>query len=125
MSCELANGYSFGGNSTPATLNLADIQITKADGSAWLRTGAAANACNGAITVQQINAAGSYGQEYIYYGKNASDTFGPGWYVGQRQADGSNLVSGDSVTFAPGEGWIMYCGKANGAAKIVIPSAVK
>ena len=90
--------------------------------TAWLRTGAAANACNGAIYIQKIDAEGSYGQEYIYYGKNASDTFGPGWYVGSREADGSNLVTNDAVTFAPGEGWIMYSGKA---AKLVIPSAVK
>ena len=125
MSCDVVNGYSFGGNCTPATLNLADIACTKADGSAWLRTGAAANSCNGAIRVRKISSNGAYGQEYIYYGKNTADTFGPGWYVGQRETDGSNLVSGDAVTFAPGEGWIMYSGKADGVAKIVIPSAVQ
>ena len=122
MTSDITTGYSFGGNCTPATLNLSDVRITKPDGSEWLRTGAAANACNGAIYIQKIDAEGSYGQEYIYYGKNASDTFGPGWYVGSREADGSNLVTNDAVTFAPGEGWIMYSGKA---AKLVIPSAVK
>ena len=119
---DITTGYQFGGNCTPATLNLADIQITKADGSAWLRTGAAANACNGAIYLRKIDAEGAYGQEYIYYGKNAADTFGPGWYVGTRESDGSNLVAGDAVTFAPGEGWIMYSSKSS--AKIVIPSPV-
>ena len=123
MTGDIVTGYSFGGNCTPVTLNLADVQITKADGSAWLRTGAAANACNGAVYIQKIDAEGSYGQRYIYYGKNASDTFGPGWYVGTREADGSNLVAGDAVTFAPGEGWIMYSSKTG--AKVVIPSAVK
>ena len=122
MTNDISTGYSFGGNSTPVTLNLADVKIKKPDGSDWLRTGAAANACNGAIYIQKIDAEGSYGQEYIYYGKNASDTFGPGWYVGTRAADGSNLITGDMVTFAPGEGWIMYSGKS---AKIEIPSALK
>lgn len=125
MSCDIGNGYSFGGNCTPSTLKLSDIGCTKADGSEWLRTGAPANACNGAVYIRKIDFEGAYGQKYIYYGKNTSDTFGPGWYVGDRLADGSNLVSGDSVTFAPGEGWIMYSGKASGAAKLVIPSAIK
>ena len=107
------------------TVNLSDIGCTKADGTAWLRTGAPANACAGAIRLQKIDAAGSYGQQYIYYGKNTTDTFGPGWYVGARATDGSNLVTGDSVTFAPGEGWIMYSGKDDGTAKLVIPSAVQ
>ena len=123
MTGNVINGYQFGGNCTPSTLNLSDVQCTKPDGSAWLRTGAAANACNGAIYLRKIAANGAYGQEYIYYGKNTSDTFGPGWYVGAREADGSNLVTGDAVTFAPGEGWIMYSSKAGGA-KIVIPSAI-
>ena len=121
MTGDVVNGYQFGGNCTPVTLNLSDIKCTKPDGTAWLRTGAAANACNGAIRVQKIGADGAYGQKYIYYGKNASDTFGPGWYVGDREADGSNLVTGDAVTFAPGEGWIMYSGKT---AKIEIPSGI-
>ena len=125
MSCSLANGYSFGGNCTPATLSLSDIQCTKADGSAWTRTGNANNSCNGVIYLRKISANGAYGQQYRYYGKNASDEVGPGWYVGTREADGSNLVTGDAVTFAPGEGWIMYSGKADDAAKIVIPSAVQ
>ena len=125
MTCDIVSGYQFGGNCTPATLNLSTIQVTKADGSAWLRTGKSANACNGAIYIRKINASGAYGQEYIYYGKNASDEFGPGWYVGDRLDDGSNLVTGDAVTFAPGEGWIMYSSKDDGAAKIVIPSAVQ
>ena len=122
MKGDIVTGYSFGGNCTPATLNLSDVEITKADGSPWLRTGAAANACNGAVYIQKIAANGAYGQKYIYYGKNASDTFGPGWYVGDRATDGSNLVTGDAVTFAPGEGWIMYSSKTG--AKVVIPSAV-
>ena len=123
LNAAIVNGWQFGGNCTPATLNLADIKITKEDGSDWLRTGAAANACNGAIFLQKISANGAYGQKYIYYGKNASDTFGPGWYVGVREADGSNLVTGDDVTFAPGEGWILNSTKS--AAKIVVPSAIK
>ena len=104
----VAKGYQFGGNCTPVTLSLSAIECTKPDGSAWLRTGAAANACNGAVRLQKIDSEGAYGQRYIYYGKNASDTFGPGWYVGERATDGSNLVTPqDDVTFAPGEGWIM------------------
>lgn len=118
----VVKGYSFGGNRTPVTVNLSDIACTKSDGSAWLRTGAAANACNGAVRVRKINTAGAYGQEYVYYGKNASDTFGPGWYEGSRESDGSNLITGNQVTFAPGEGWIMYSSKD--AANIVIPSPV-
>ena len=125
---DVATGYqfftvTFENIANSSKFNLSDIICTKADGSAWLRTGAAANACNGAIRVQKIDAEGAYGQKYIYYGKNASDTFGPGWYVGDRAADGSNLVTGDGVTFAPGEGWIMYSSKTG--AKVVIPPAIK
>ena len=121
MTGDVSTGYQFGGNCTPVTLNLSAVNCTKSDGTAWLRTGAAANACNGAIYIQKIAANGAYGQKYIYYGKNSSDTFGPGWYVGDRASDGSNLVTGDAVTFAPGEGWIMYSGKT---AKIEIPSGI-
>ena len=77
----IRNGYSFFtvtfNNVTNATtFNLSDIVCTKSDGSAWLRTGAAANACNGAVRLQKIDSEGAYGQRYIYYGKNASDLVG-------------------------------------------------
>ena len=122
----IATGYSFGGNSTPVTVNLSDIKCTRSDGADWLRTGfgaAAANACAGVIFLRKISANGAYGQEYKYYGKNATDTFGPGWYVGERATDGSNLVTKDkNVTFEPGEGWILYSGKD--AAKIALPAPI-
>jgi hypothetical protein len=124
---EIANGYSFGGNCSPVTINLADVKCLRFDGQEWLRSGfgaAAANACAGVIYLQKISASGAYGQKYMYYGKNATDTFGPGWYVGERAADGSNLVTADkNITFEPGEGWILYCGKD--AAKVVIPQPIK
>ena len=124
---DVANGYSFGGNCTPVLVKLSEVQCLRSDGEAWLRTGfgtAAANACAGAITVRKIASNGAYGQEYKYYGRNSADTFGPGWYIGDRAADGSNLITTENdVTFEPGEGWIIYNGKT--AAKIVVPQPVK
>ena len=124
MESTIKNGYQFGGNCTPVTLKLSDVLCQKANGADWLRTGAPANACAGAIELRKIDAEGSYGQRIKYYGKNASDTFGPGWYK-ETYAE-ANLIGGDNeITFAPGEGWILYTSKSDDAAKLVIPSAIK
>ena len=124
MDCNIKNGYQFGGNCTPVTLKLSDVQCLKADGSDWLRTGAGSKACNGVIEIRKVDAEGAYGQKLKFYGKNTTDTFGPGWYK-ETYAE-ENLVGGENeITFAPGEGWILYTSKSDDAAKLVIPSAVK
>ena len=126
------NGYSFfavtfDNVNQSGIYKLSDLKCVRTDGQDWLRTGfgaAAANACGGAIYIRKISADGAYGQEYKYYGKNTSDTFGPGWYIGDRAADGSNLVTVDkNITFEPGEGWILYCGKDAGT--VIIPQPIK
>ena len=109
---------------TTLRFRLSQILCTKDDGTEWLRTGAGTKACNGAISVRKISSGGIYGTEYKYYGKNATDTFGPGWYEGDRVDDGSNLITNDNdLKFEPGEGWIIYSSKS--AAKITIPSPIK
>ena len=124
LGTSVKNGYTFGGNASPVTLNLSDVQVTAADGSALLRTGAAAKSCNGALYIQKITAEGNFGTKYVYVGRNATDTFGPGWYEGTRDSQGENLIAGDDVTFDPGEGWILYTSKADDVLKIVLPSPV-
>ena len=123
---DVGSGFSFGGNCTPVPITLSQIKCLRADGEDWTRTGfgtAAANACSGAIYLRKISADGAYGQKYTYYGKNTADTFGPGWYVGDRKTDGSNLVTADNdIPFEPGEGWILYSSKT--AAKIVVPKPI-
>ena len=124
MDSSIKNGYQFGGNCTPVTIKLSEVLCKKANGDAWLRTGAPANACTGAIELRKIDAKGYYGPKIKYFGKNASDTFGPGWYE-ETYAE-ENLVGGENeITFAPGEGWILYTSKSDDAAKLVIPAPIK
>lgn len=111
----IPNGYSFF-TVTFDTLdqtdyNLSDIACLQADGSEWKTTGSATTKCAGAITIRKINTAGSYGTEYAYYSTKSP----VGWY------DGDTLIEGDAVTFAAGEGFIVYCGKTNGA-QIILPA---
>ena len=116
-------GYQFGGNCTPVTLKLSDIDCTQTSGAAWKDSGSAAQKCTGNIFIRKIDAEGSYGQQYMYYGNTDGMAEKMGWFIGDRASDFSNKVIGDNeVTFAPGEGWIMYASKA---AKLVIPSAIK
>ena len=105
------SGYSFSGNASPVTINLSAIACKQVDGSEWKTSGSAATKSAGAITVRKIDAAGSYGTKYAYYSTKAT----AGWY------DGDTLIAGDAVTFAPGEGFIVYCGKTNGA-QIILPA---
>ena len=105
------NGYSFSGNSSPVAVNLSDIACLQYNGTAWKTSGSATTKCAGAVTVRKIDAEGSYGTKYAYYSTKAT----VGWY------DGDTLIEGNAVTFAPGEGFIVYCGNANGA-QIVLPA---
>ena len=104
-------GYSFSGNSSPTTINLSAIGCKQADGTAWKATGSGATKSTGSITVRKIDTEGAYGTEYAYYSTKTPT----GWY------DGDTLIEGNAVTFAPGEGFIVYCGKTNGA-QIILPA---
>ena len=126
---DVINGYkfftvTFENLSDAQNFKLSDIKCTKDDGSEWLRTGAGTKACNGAISVRKISTGGIYGTEYKYYGKNATDTFGPGWYEGDRVDDGSNLITKDNdLNLQPGEGLLVYSSKS--AAKFVVAGGVR
>ena len=124
FSGKIKNKYQFGGNCTPVTIDLSKVKCLKPDGTDWLRTGAASKACNGLIYLHKIAQDGAYGKHYVYYGKNASDTFGPGWYLVERDAEGKNIVKEGDVTFAPGEGWLMYSGMNDDAALLELPKPI-
>ncbi len=104
-------GYSFRGNSSPVTINLSDIGCKQASGAEWKTSGSATTKSAGAVKVRKIATNGAYGTEYKYYSTKTTI----GWY------DGDTLIEGDDVTFAPGEGFIVYCGNANGA-QIILPA---
>ena len=110
-SVNVPSGYSFSGNASPVTINLSDIACKQADGSAWKTSGSATTKSAGAITVRKIATNGAYGTEYKYYSTKTPI----GWY------DGDTLIEDDAVNFAPGEGFIVYCGKTNGA-QIILPA---
>ena len=107
------NGYSFSGNSSPVTINLSSIPCKQYNGSEWKTSGSATTKCAGAVTVRKIDTEGSYGTEYKYYSTKET----AGWY------NGDTLITGNAVTFEPGEGFIVYCGNANGA-QVVLPAAI-
>ncbi len=106
-------GYSFSGNSSPIVINLSSIACKQYNGSEWKSSGSGTTKCAGAVTVRKIDSEGSYGTEYAYYSTKAT----AGWY------NGDTLIEGDAVTFAPGEGFIVYCGNANGA-QVVLPATL-
>ena len=121
-STDVAIGYQFGGNCTPVALKLSDIGCTQPSGAAWKDTGSAAQKCTGNIFIRKIDAEGSYGQQYKYYGNTDGAAEKMGWFIGDRASDFSNKVIGaNEVTFAPGEGWILYASKE---AKLVIPAPI-
>ena len=124
FSGKIKNKYQFGGNCTPVPIDLSKIKCLKPDGSDWLHSGAPANACNGAIYLHKIEQNGAYGKHYVYYGKNASESYGPGWYLETWDAEGKNLVKEGDVTFAPGEGWLLWSGKNDDAALLELPKPI-
>ena len=104
-------GYSFSGNSSPVTINLSAIACKQYNGDEWLTTGSGTKKCAGAVYVRKITPNGAYGTQYKYYSTKSP----VGWY------DGDTLIEGDAVQFDAGEGFIVYCGNANGA-QIILPA---
>ena len=104
-------GYSFSGNSSPVTINLSAIGCKQANGTDWKTSGSATTKSAGAVQVRKIATNGKYGTEYKYYSTRSPI----GWY------DGDTLIEGDTVQFEAGEGFIVYCGNANGA-QLILPA---
>ena len=105
------NGYSFSGNSSPVTINLSAIGCKQYNGSEWKTSGSSTTKSAGTIYVRKIGTNGAYGTQYAYWSTKTP----VGWY------DGDTQITADAVQFEPGEGFIVYCGNANGA-QIILPA---
>ena len=106
------NGYSFSGNASPVAIKLSGVACKQYNGTDWLTSGSGKTKCAGAVTVRKIETNGAYGTKYEYYSTKTTI----GWY------DGDTLIAGDNdVSFDPGEGFIVYCGNANGA-QLILPA---
>ena len=104
-------GYSFSGNASPVAINLSAIACKQYDGSEWKTSGSGTTKSAGAVIVRKVDSEGTYGTQYKYYSTKTP----VGWY------DGDTLIEGDAVQFDAGEGFIVYCGNANGA-QIILPA---
>ena len=111
----LPSGFSFCGNFTPTAIDLQDITSTQVDGSDWKTSGKSATKCAGDIIIQKIGTDGSYLTAYAYYSTKEI----PGWYAN----GGTDYVAKNTVTFAPGEGFIVNNGHSVGA-RLVLPSPI-
>ena len=111
----IPKGYSFFTatfeNIIATDFNLSEIACKQADGSEWLTSGSGTKKSAGAVIVRKVDTAGRYGTEYKYYSTKTP----VGWYAGD------TLIEDDAVQFEPGEGFIVYCGNANGA-QIILPA---
>ena len=106
------SGYALYGNSTPTTINLSDIVVLHQDGNEFGTT--MARRCNGAITINKISAAGNYTTAYSFFTLSNKQ----GWYAGETK------IEGDSVTFKPGEAFLIYNGYKSQPIKIQLPKTI-
>ena len=108
----IPNGWSFKTvtfkNVSGATFDLTDIATFQGSGEPWGATGA--SRCLGNITIQKITVDGSYGTAYKYYSTSTNGEL-DGWQIGSKTAK----VAKGEVTFAAGEGMIIFCNKSTGA----------
>ena len=111
----LPSGFSFCGNFTPVAIDLQDITSTQTDGSEWKTSGKSATKCAGDIIIQKIGTDGSYLTAYAYFSTKEP----AGWYANS----GADYVAKDTVTFAPGEGFIVNNSHSVGA-RLVLPSPI-
>ena len=79
-----------------ANFKISDIDCTQPSGAAWKDSGSAAQKCTGNVFIRKIDAEGSYGQQYKYYGNTDGAVEKMGWFVGDRASDFSNKVIGES-----------------------------
>ena len=111
----LPKGFSFCGNFTPVAIDLQDISSTQVDGTAWKTSGSGNTKCAGVIRVQKVGADGTYLDEYSYYSTKTPQ----GWY----DESGTTYISKGTVTFDPGEGFVVNNLHTIGA-RLVLPNPV-
>ena len=110
----LPKGFSFCGNFTPIAIDLQDISSTQADGTAWKTSGSGNTKCSGVVKLQKIGTDGNYLDVYSYYSTKEPQ----GWYDSS-----ATYISKGTVTFEPGEGFIVNNAHTVGA-RLVLPSPV-
>ena len=85
------------------------------NGAAWKTSGSGNTKCAGAVSIQKIGTNGNYLDEYSYYSTKTPQ----GWY----DSTGTTYISKGTVSFAPGEGFIVNNGHTIGA-RLVLPNPV-
>ena len=111
----LPKGFSFCGNFTPVAIDLQDISSTQADGTAWKTSGSGNTKCSGAVVMQKVGTDGTYLDEYSYYSTKTPQ----GWY----DRTGTTYISKGTVSFEPGEGFVVNNMHTIGA-RLVLPNPV-
>ena len=106
-------GNALYGNSTPVTINLADIEMLHQDGEPFGTSGS--RRCNGVIVINKINSLGNYTTPYSYFTTSSKQ----GWYM-----DDGTKIEGSAVTLTPGEAFLINNGYKDQPVIIKLPTPV-
>ena len=98
-----------------ATLDIQSISSVQTNGAAWKTSGSGNTKCAGAVSIQKIGTDGAYLDEYLYYSTKTPQ----GWY----NNTGTTYISKGTVSFEPGEGFVVNNGHTIGA-RLVLPNPI-
>ena len=105
-------GYSLFGNSTPTSIDLTNVEMLNNEGEVFGTS--MATRCNGAIKINKISDAGNYTTTYSYFYTSGKQ----GWYAGD------DAVTAGSVTFEPGEAFLINNGYKGVSVMMKLPSPI-
>jgi len=118
----IGKGWSFSGNTTPASFKLNEITVKKNTGAEYGTSGMSSLKANN-FYIRKMNTEGGYLDAYHYITcvSGSGAVAQKGWYK-----NGTTFVedaSDDNLTFAPGEGFIVSCSKTD--AQLNLPCPIK